>query len=195
MAKEAGISLKDRKVLVLGSGGASRMVQVAARDEGAASVSVASRKGPITYNALPQDAEIIVNTTPVGTCPHVDDQPVDLHLFPHCKGVLDLIYNPLQNQTDPPSRRAGNPFFRRLSHVGGSSDRSSEYLPGSLSFGSEMKKSSGISRRRWSIWSSSACPAAAKPPWAKLSPGLGYALLGHGPGNCQKIPHARAEAH
>lgn len=130
MAKEAGISLKDRKVLVLGSGGASRMVQVAARDEGAASVSVASRKGPITYDALPQDAEIIVNTTPVGTYPHVGDQPVDLHLFPHCKGVLDLIYNPFKTRLILQSEGLGIPFSGGFPMLVAQATAAAEYFTG-----------------------------------------------------------------
>lgn len=36
----------------------------------------------------------MVNTTPVGTYPNNGQSPVDLTVFPACKGVLDVVYNP-----------------------------------------------------------------------------------------------------
>ena len=46
MLRRADISLKGKKVLVLGSGGASLTAQAAARQEGARAVAVISRSGP-----------------------------------------------------------------------------------------------------------------------------------------------------
>ena len=39
------------------------------------------------------DAEIIVNTTPVGMYPKADDCPIDLSRFPSLTGVADVVYN------------------------------------------------------------------------------------------------------
>lgn len=96
MAERAGISLAGRKVLVLGSGGASLTARAVARMMGAREVVVISRSGENHYGNLHlhADADIIVNTTPVGMFPHVGEAPVDLTCFPRCRGVLDLIYNP-----------------------------------------------------------------------------------------------------
>ena len=96
MAFSAGIALKGKKVLVLGSGGSSLTACAAARAEGAAEVTVISRTGENNYGnlALHSDADVIVNTTPVGMFPGNGEAPLDLELFPKLSGVIDLIYNP-----------------------------------------------------------------------------------------------------
>ena len=106
MLREAGIPLKDRKVLILGTGGACAMVRYACLQEGAASVTIASRDPENAavcqahccgYDALPEDTQILINTTPAGTYPDVDACPVDLSdaaVLPALEGVADLIYNP-----------------------------------------------------------------------------------------------------
>ena len=96
MARRAGISLAGRKVVILGSGGASLTARAAARREGAREIIVISRSGPDNYENLSRhaDAEILVNTTPVGMYPGNGAAPVDLNAFPHLTGVLDVIYNP-----------------------------------------------------------------------------------------------------
>ena len=96
MARRAGISLAGRKVVILGSGGASLTARAAARREGAREIIVISRSGPDNYENLSRhaDAEILVNTTPVGMYPGNGAAPVDLDAFPHLTGVLDVIYNP-----------------------------------------------------------------------------------------------------
>lgn len=96
LVKVSGIDVKGKKALVLGSGGASNTVCHALNDMGAAEVIVISRSGENNYDNLGRhkDAEIIVNTTPVGMYPNNGRAAVDLRLFPECKGVLDVIYNP-----------------------------------------------------------------------------------------------------
>ncbi len=96
MARQTGISLAGRKVLVLGSGGASRTAVAVCRSAGAREVIVISRSGEHNYENLSRhaDAEIIVNTTPVGMYPKTGESPVDLTGFPACQGVLDVVYNP-----------------------------------------------------------------------------------------------------
>ena len=96
MARRAGISLAGRKVVILGSGGASLTAQAAARQEGAAEIIVISRSGPDNYENLDRhaDAQVLVNTTPVGMYPGNGASPVDLAVFPALEGVLDVIYNP-----------------------------------------------------------------------------------------------------
>ena len=98
MARRSGISLKDRKVLILGSGGTSRTAMAAAKECGASAIIIISRGGENNYNNLHRhsDAEVIINTTPVGMFPHCGRSPVDLTLFPALRGVLDAVYNPLR---------------------------------------------------------------------------------------------------
>ena len=96
MASRAGISLQDKKVVILGSGGASLTAQYVAKTAGAREIVVVSRNGENNYDNLTRhaDAEILINTTPVGMYPHTGELPADTALFPACQGVLELAYNP-----------------------------------------------------------------------------------------------------
>ena len=99
MVKKSGLSLADKKCLVLGSGGASQIVQAVLRAKDA-NVVVISRSGENNYENLSShvDASIIVNTTPMGMYPNAGVSPVNLDRFPHLEGVLDLVYNPARTQ-------------------------------------------------------------------------------------------------
>ena len=99
MVAKAGIRVADKKALVLGSGGASNTA-VAVLKELGAKVIVISRTGENNYNNLElhQDAALIVNATPVGMFPNVDDTPLSLDGFPVLEAVLDLNYNPSHTQ-------------------------------------------------------------------------------------------------
>lgn len=99
MVEHANLFVEGRKVLVLGSGGASVAVVVALNELKAQPVII-SRSGPDNYNNLEKhyDAEVIVNTTPVGMYPKVGYSPIDIDLFPNLKGVLDVIYNPSKTE-------------------------------------------------------------------------------------------------
>ncbi|GHU68595.1 hypothetical protein FACS1894184_10960 [Clostridia bacterium] len=99
LARRAGITLTDRKVLILGSGGSCRTVTAAAKRAGASEIVIVSRAGPVDYEAARRnhaDAEVIVNTTPVGMYPNNGAAPLSLADFPQCVGVIDLVYNPLR---------------------------------------------------------------------------------------------------
>lgn len=96
LLRSAGAQIRGKKALVLGSGGASLTVHAVLSDLGVGQAVGISRKGPDNYENLErnQDAELIVNATPVGMYPNVEASPVDLAQFPHCGQVFDLIYNP-----------------------------------------------------------------------------------------------------
>lgn len=97
MLRRAEITLEGRKVAVLGSGGASLAAQAAAKREGAREVAVISRTGPDNYENLPVrhgDAQVLINTTPVGMWPEMDARPVDLTCLPELEAAADVIYNP-----------------------------------------------------------------------------------------------------
>ena len=99
MVAKTGIQVAGNKALVLGSGGASNTA-VAVLKELGAKVIVISRTGENNYNNLElhQDAALIVNATPVGMFPNVDDTPLSLDGFPVLEAVLDLNYNPSHTQ-------------------------------------------------------------------------------------------------
>ncbi|MEG0156225.1 MAG: shikimate kinase [Anaerovoracaceae bacterium] len=128
MARRAKISFYHKKVLILGTGGAALTVAAVATDLGASSITFASRTGPVTYDCLPTDAEIIVNATPVGTYPHVEAQPVDLANFPYCCGVLDLIYNPFKTRLLLQAEQRGIPCSNGLSMLVAQATLAAEYF-------------------------------------------------------------------
>ncbi len=95
MLDRIGVSVKGKKCLVLGSGGASATVQAALSDRGAEAV-VISRRGENNYENLDrhEDAALIVNTTPVGMYPDNGKAPLSLSRFPRLLAVIDIVYNP-----------------------------------------------------------------------------------------------------
>ncbi len=99
MVQASGLNLAEKKVLVLGSGGASNTVTAVLKDMDARPI-VISRTGEYNYQNLHlhADARAIVNTTPVGMYPNTGISPVDLELFPKLEGVLDVVYNPARTQ-------------------------------------------------------------------------------------------------
>ena len=96
MVESSGVSPAGKKVIVLGSGGASRAVCEAMKDLGCSELCVISRSGSDNYQNIEKhaDAEIIVNATPVGMYPHNAESPLSLKSFSKLQAVLDLIYNP-----------------------------------------------------------------------------------------------------
>ena len=96
LVNKSGINPRGKKCLVLGSGGASATICAVLDELSAKSVTVISRSGEDNYTNLEKhtDAEIIVNTTPVGMYPNTGVSPIDLSLFKKCEGVLDIVYNP-----------------------------------------------------------------------------------------------------
>ena len=113
-----GIDLKNKKVLILGTGGTSNTAYAVATHDGAREVYKVSRRaqeGCLTYDELNQhlDAEVIINTTPVGMYP--DDEgcplPEDVSLgdFKRLCGVFDAIYHPLRTELVSTAKALGIP--------------------------------------------------------------------------------------
>jgi len=94
--RRAGISLDGKKVLIFGSGGASLAARYVAGKLNASQIVVISRSGEDNYSNLDRhaDADVLINTTPVGMFPKEEGMAADPALFPQCSGVIDLVYNP-----------------------------------------------------------------------------------------------------
>ena len=96
------LSVKNKKAVILGSGGTAKTANAVLKHLGASEVITVSRQekeGVITYEDLYSkhiDAEIIVNTTPVGMYPDNNSIPIDISKFRNLCGVVDAIYNPLR---------------------------------------------------------------------------------------------------
>jgi len=96
--RRTGLDPSGKKVLIIGSGGASKPA-IAVMEELGANVTVISHKEntPETLSRH-SDCAVLVNATPVGMYPNVGVSPVDLSLFPHLDGVIDMIYNPARTK-------------------------------------------------------------------------------------------------
>ncbi len=98
------MELFGKKVLILGSGGTSLTARAVAASLGAREIYTVSRTpadGEISYCDAERehnDAEVIINTTPVGMFPKHDATPVDINKFPKLLYVVDAIYNPLRTE-------------------------------------------------------------------------------------------------
>lgn len=131
MVQKTGLSLSEKKVLVLGSGGASNTAVQVLRELGA-NVIVVSRSGEHHYNNLHlhSDASVIVNATPVGMYPNTGNSPIDLSLFPQLEGVLDLIYNPARTQLLLDTQKRGIIAENGLWMLVAQAKEASEYFTG-----------------------------------------------------------------
>ena len=115
MIERPGIEPAGKKVLILGTGGTSKTAYAVVTDMGASEVLKVSRTGkegwPTYEEAYEKhaDAEIIINTTPCGMYPDIDDCPVDLSRFQNLCGVIDAIYNPLRTVLILEAQKRGIP--------------------------------------------------------------------------------------
>lgn len=92
---------EPEEALILGTGGASQAVQYALAERGIpfALVSRDPAKGNYTYDNLPcevvERSRLIVNASPVGTYPNVDQAPrIPYAYVTPDHFLLDLVYNP-----------------------------------------------------------------------------------------------------
>ena len=104
LSQHTGVALSGKKVLVLGSGGTAHTARAVCAAAGARAVLTVSRTpqgDEISYETArtdARDADVVINTTPVGMYPRAGACPLDIAAFPHLSGVLDAIYNPLRTE-------------------------------------------------------------------------------------------------
>lgn len=107
------IDLKGKKVLILGSGGTSKTANAVAKSllaNQVLNVSRQEKEGFITYEQaknIHKDADVIINTTPVGMYPEIDKSPIEISQFQNLSAVVDVIYNPLRSKLVMDARNLG----------------------------------------------------------------------------------------
>ena len=109
------IDFSGRDAIILGAGGTAktalyvlnkknaRTVTLLVRDVEKAKESFAGKNVSVfsLEEELPEyvkNAEVLVNTTPVGMYPKNEASPVSLSEFPKLKSVFDVVYNPLTTE-------------------------------------------------------------------------------------------------
>lgn len=104
MIQKHGVTIKNKKVLVLGNGGASQAIQAVIKDLDAKTMLITDiipSKNVLSiqdvYNNH-NDVDVVINTTPCGMYPNTDSVACDLSYFKYCEAVFDCVYNPLQTK-------------------------------------------------------------------------------------------------
>lgn len=117
MLQHYGIDPCGKPAYVLGGGGSSLTALSVLRKMGAKSIKVVSRTpqadNQISYDEFhrlfPSTGGVIINTTPVGMWPKVDDCPINPSILPYADGVADIIYNPPETVLTTAAKAAGIP--------------------------------------------------------------------------------------
>ncbi len=135
---EANFLPEDCHAVVLGAGGAARAILWGLCKRRAEYITIGARnpqkaqalandflsQGQVSgydwltdeFKELLQTADIVINTTPLGMFPHVDDMPpVDLKLLPEGALVYDIIYNPVETKFLRTAKELGFPTLDGLS--------------------------------------------------------------------------------
>ena len=113
-------SLKRKCVTVIGAGGAARAIGYAVAEQGAR-VTIANRStmpgqalsrelqvGFIPLKEFTGDScDVLINTTPVGMHPDIDDTPIDDSVLRSDMVVMDAVYNPLVTRLLQSAGRTG----------------------------------------------------------------------------------------
>lgn len=101
MVKAHNVHMEGKKVLIIGNGGACAAVKAVCKHENAKDIVIVSRsanRGAIAYDEMYTshlDADIVVNTSPVGMFPNIVNAPIDVSWFHKLECVLDVVYNPI----------------------------------------------------------------------------------------------------
>ena len=135
---EANFLPEDCHAVVLGAGGAARAILWGLCKKRAEYITIGARN-PQKAQALANDflsygqvdsfdwhseefkeilqtADILINTTPLGMFPEIDDMPpVDLKLLPEGALVYDIIYNPVETKLLKTAKELGYPTLNGLS--------------------------------------------------------------------------------
>ena len=135
---EADFLPEDSHAVILGAGGAARAILWGLCKRRAEYITIGARNpqkaqalandflpyGQVEsfdwhsdeFKEMMQTADILINTTPLGMFPLVDDMPpVDLKLLPEGALVYDTIYNPAETKLLRTARELGYPTLNGLS--------------------------------------------------------------------------------
>jgi len=116
LLKYGGFNPAGWKAVVLGDGGSARTVRAVLNDLGAKEIITVSRLGENNYSNIAKhyDAELLVNTTPVGMFPNTGILPVCIKGFTQLKAIADLVYNPSKTKIHLEAERLGVPCVNGL---------------------------------------------------------------------------------
>lgn len=119
MLKKFNVECRDKNIVILGAGGASKAVVQYFYDNKAKNIYLVSRNPKTVYNKKfikvisyeelenIKDADIIVNTTPCGMYPNIDNMAINKDILTNYKVAIDIIYNPKETKFLKEARKLG----------------------------------------------------------------------------------------
>jgi len=133
MLEWGGIDPQGKKALVLGDGASARTVRIVLHELGAGELVTISRRGENHYGNIERhhDADLIINTTPLGMYPNNGQSPLPLEGFTNLSGVADLIYNPTRTRLLLDAERLGIPCLGGLRMLAAQAEAASRLFTGS----------------------------------------------------------------
>lgn len=113
MFEKGEVDIKGNDFYVLGSGGSAKSVIRYLKDKEANNITVVTRNIPaattflgdivndiIDYNQMKNisNSYCVINTTPVGMYPNIDNTPIDSTIIKKFEVAVDLVYRPVNTQ-------------------------------------------------------------------------------------------------
>jgi len=115
------VDVKNQKVIIIGKGGASASVYKVLKDMGAEDITFYFRKDKLSKIEFPENTagDIIINTTPVGMYPFIQDSLVNKEILKKFKIAIDLIYNPLETKFLKEAKECGLKNIMKIMVING----------------------------------------------------------------------------
>lgn len=107
--KKMNLSLKNKKVFILGSGGAAKACWKSILDCNGIPIIVSRNPDEISHlfkntkiisyiDLINEKGYLLINATPIGTYPNINESPVEEGIIQNFDFLLDLIYNPKETK-------------------------------------------------------------------------------------------------
>jgi shikimate dehydrogenase len=118
LEEEVNIDIKEKRILMIGAGGAARGIYFSLVDRGVKQIDICNRTVSKAKQLIDEcdaavsstayslneaeerlgDYDILINTTSVGMYPHMEEMPISLANMKEGTVVSDIIYNPLETK-------------------------------------------------------------------------------------------------
>ncbi len=115
LIEKCGFDYENKKVLIAGTGGTSKTANAVAHALGAKTVLHVGRPQDAGYEGVNyenvythhEDADYIINTTPLGMYPNCDGYSLEVSQFKNLQGLTDVVYNPLKTRLSQKAEECG----------------------------------------------------------------------------------------
>ncbi|MCL2086252.1 MAG: shikimate dehydrogenase [Oscillospiraceae bacterium] len=127
---EQNIDLKDKNILILGTGATSLTAAALCKNLNAREILKVSRSGSLCYENVHEQtqAQVIINTSPAGMYPDTATSLIQLERFPNLYAVVDVVANPLKTRLLLQAQERGVKFVGGLSMMVHQARKSAEIL-------------------------------------------------------------------